>query len=76
MHSFGTRWYAKSYHVALTEMRYGHAQRRFESDVMCKYVRREIRSLAVEDREAYFDAHKVMYEVDEEEGQRYVHTCT
>lgn len=38
--------------------------------VACRYVRREIRSLLVADREAFFDASKIIYTTSEEQGRR------
>ncbi|CAM9612742.1 unnamed protein product [Choristocarpus tenellus] len=43
--------------------------RRFKDVVMCKYVRREIRTLTDEDREELLDAMYVMWELDTVEGR-------
>ena len=42
---------------------------RAEARVMCKYVRREIRDLADEDRERFFMALKRVYDLSTSEGQ-------
>ena len=39
------------------------------SNLVCKYVRRELRSLLPKDREAYFAAAKVLWQTSTEEGQ-------
>mmetsp|Transcript_24731 Transcript_24731/g.32293 ORF Transcript_24731/g.32293 Transcript_24731/m.32293 type:complete len:696 (-) Transcript_24731:178-2265(-) len=55
------------YHVKVVEE--GGNYRSFETDIICKYVRREIRELTVEDREAFFDALVIFYTIPEDEGK-------
>ena len=42
----------------------------FTGEAMCKYVRRELRSLSKPDRERFFDALEVLYKVGYEAGTR------
>ncbi|CAM9430165.1 unnamed protein product [Discosporangium mesarthrocarpum] len=41
-----------------------------EEDVMCKYVRREIRALLEEERQELFDAMRLMWELDTASGRK------
>lgn len=43
--------------------------RSYKSKVMCKYVRRELRNLFPEDREAYFQTSKVIWDTSSIDGQ-------
>mmetsp|Transcript_25034 Transcript_25034/g.31236 ORF Transcript_25034/g.31236 Transcript_25034/m.31236 type:complete len:694 (-) Transcript_25034:300-2381(-) len=47
----------------------GGANRSFESQVICKYVRREIRDLTQSDKEEFFDALKTFHTISLDEGR-------
>ena len=57
------------YTVHLTKINGQGQSETFVSVVICKYVRREIRSLTEEDRERYFAALEVVAKTDFVEGQ-------
>jgi len=48
----------------------GLVLRELRSNLVCKYVRREIKTLTDEDREAFFDGLEVMVTIPQEEGTR------
>eukprot|EP00638_Chattonella_subsalsa_P017377 CAMPEP_0117849150 /NCGR_PEP_ID=MMETSP0949-20121206/20920_1 /TAXON_ID=44440 /ORGANISM="Chattonella subsalsa, Strain CCMP2191" /LENGTH=569 /DNA_ID=CAMNT_0005696297 /DNA_START=291 /DNA_END=1997 /DNA_ORIENTATION=+ len=48
----------------------GGENRGFETQAICKYVRREVRDLHEEDREIYFDAMEIFHTLSLEEGQK------
>lgn len=42
----------------------------YQSQIICKYVRRELRTLFPEDREAYFESSKVIWDTSTTDGQK------
>ncbi|CAM9131049.1 unnamed protein product, partial [Discosporangium mesarthrocarpum] len=48
----------------------GEVMRRSETTVLCMYVRREIRTLLEDERQALFDAMRIMWDVSTEEGRK------
>ncbi|CAM9189470.1 unnamed protein product [Choristocarpus tenellus] len=61
---------AELYIVTLTEYgKEGDILRNVEAEVMCKYVRRELRELTQKDRERFFDALEVYHRVDLDKGR-------
>jgi hypothetical protein len=58
------------YEVEVTVMdESGERLAKYSTWLICKYVKRELRSLTVADRERFLDAMAVMWEVSTEEGQ-------
>lgn len=57
------------YTLSLKEVCGGATSRSLTSTVYVKYVRREISSLTLADREAFLDAYKTLWEVSTTEGQ-------
>ena len=47
----------------------GSSARTLTAQVMCKYVRRELRQLRTEDREEYFDAMEIVAKTSMQDGQ-------